>query len=178
MTPGASPADPLPPTNEERERVLAVLRENATAGRLTNDTFARRIDLALAAQSHAELQSLTEDLPGNDRWSWMAIRVTNALGVRSKVSHPRERKIQPLPLPGDGQHVVTIGRDSSCDLTLPDQTVSRKHAELRRGPDGWEIYEFGSTNGTFVNGQRVHGNAPVHPGDQVRFGRLVFRVEA
>lgn len=158
--------------------MLAVLRENATAGRLTNDTFARRIDLALAAQSHAELQSLTEDLPGNSRWSWMAIRVTNALGVRSKSLNPRERKVQPLPLPAVGQHVITVGRDRSCDLTLSDQTVSRKHAELRHGTGGWEIYEFGSTNGTFVNGERVEGSAPVHPGDHVRFGRLLFRIEA
>ena len=78
--------------------------------------------------------------------------------------------------------VSVIGRDSKR-LPLRDETCSRRHAEI--GPAGggdragWEIKDLGSSNGTFVNGNRVLGSVPLHLGDQVRLGRtrMVFSAQ-
>jgi ABC transport system ATP-binding/permease protein len=70
--------------------------------------------------------------------------------------------------------VVRIGRDESNDRVLHgDLLVSRKHAELRRTRDGFEIRDVGSQNGVFVNGVRVASRA-VTEGDRIRIGRSVF----
>jgi ABC transport system ATP-binding/permease protein len=54
-----------------------------------------------------------------------------------------------------GERTV-LGRDASCDVVIEDLLVSRRHAELRRLPDGrYELEDLGSRNGTFVNGRRV-----------------------
>ncbi len=62
-----------------------------------------------------------------------------------------------------GQQVsrFTIGRDAGCDMVLPDPTVSRWHAGLRREASGWLLDDLGSTNGTRLNGWRVRAWVPV-----------------
>ena len=73
----------------------------------------------------------------------------------------------------------TIGRDSRCDLLIEDTSVSRWHARLERAVGRWILTDLGSTNGTRLNGWRVHDPVPVQPGDQVSFGsaRFVFRAD-
>jgi len=51
--------------------------------------------------------------------------------------------------------VVRIGADPLCDLVMSDPTVSRMHAEVRRRGDTFELIDLDSTNGTFVNGERI-----------------------
>ena len=63
-----------------------------------------------------------------------------------------------LTFPSGDQSRFTIGRDSGCDMVLPDPTVSRWHAGLRREPGGWLLDDLGSTNGTLA--QRVAGRGP------------------
>lgn len=48
---------------------------------------------------------------------------------------------------------LMIGRDSGCDLIIPDRQVSRYHARLTRGDDGVQLEDLGSKNGTFYNGE-------------------------
>jgi hypothetical protein len=81
-------------------------------------------------------------------------------------------RAQPIPLqfPRGGGDQFSIGRDASCDLAIPDMTVSRRHAQLERTKDGWLITDLESTNGTRVNGWRVRGKVPVQAGDLVNFG--------
>jgi hypothetical protein len=81
---------------------------------------------------------------------------------------------QPIPLqfPRGSGDQFSIGRDASCDLAIPDMTVSRRHAQLERTKDGWLITDLESTNGTRVNGWRVRGKVPVRAGDVVSFGNL------
>lgn len=72
---------------------------------------------------------------------------------------------------------VTIGRDPSNDLALPeDATVSRRHARISPADDGFQIVDLGSSNGTFVNGGRVT-DAMLRPGDEVSIGNTRFRFE-
>jgi pSer/pThr/pTyr-binding forkhead associated (FHA) protein/NADPH-dependent 2,4-dienoyl-CoA reductase/sulfur reductase-like enzyme len=72
----------------------------------------------------------------------------------------------------------TLGRDSACEVQLEDLTVSRRHATLDQSGGEWVIRDIGSTNGTWVNDERVppHEVRRVALGDSVRIGRLEFRL--
>ncbi|HEY3413436.1 MAG TPA: FHA domain-containing protein [Armatimonadota bacterium] len=73
---------------------------------------------------------------------------------------------------------VTLGRGDDRDIRLPDDTsVSRRHARFVAGPTGMEMLDEGSSNGTWINGARIT-RSPLKPGDEVRLGNSVFRVEA
>ncbi|MGO8907578.1 MAG: FhaA domain-containing protein [Solirubrobacteraceae bacterium] len=76
--------------------------------------------------------------------------------------------------PGGG----TIGRSRDCDVVLDDAGISRQHAELRPGPDGWTVADLGSTNGVRVNGAQVRGVQLLHAGDRVELGstEIVFEL--
>jgi len=70
---------------------------------------------------------------------------------------------------------VVIGRTAD-QVQLSDDSVSRRHAELRPHNDAWVLVDLNSSNGTFLNGQRVVAPIPVKHGDQIRVGSslLVF----
>jgi FHA domain-containing protein/uncharacterized protein DUF1707 len=85
----------------------------------------------------------------------------------------------PAPLffpPGSGTS-FTIGRTHGCDLSIENMSVSRLHAQLNRGEDGWLLNDLGSHNGTRVNGWLVREPVPVRPGDLVQFGSATFIVQ-
>ncbi len=65
---------------------------------------------------------------------------------------------------------VTLGRDPSNHLQLDHPTISRTHAEIARQNGGYAIRDLGSTNGTFVNGQRVGGWVSLTMGDVIQVG--------
>jgi pSer/pThr/pTyr-binding forkhead associated (FHA) protein len=75
--------------------------------------------------------------------------------------------------------LVTAGRHPDSDVFLDDVTVSRRHAEFRRGGSGYLVRDVGSLNGTYVNRDRVDEVA-LSNGDEVQVGkyRLVFYVSA
>lgn len=72
------------------------------------------------------------------------------------------------------QESLVIGRDQDTDLCLHDGSVSRRHAELRRAGDAFEITDLGSTNGTLVNGARVETHR-LTCGDSVKIGSFLFK---
>jgi len=69
--------------------------------------------------------------------------------------------------------VVRVGRDRSNAVQLHDAEVSRIHAELRRADEGYTIRDLDSSNGTFVNGQRVREQV-LRSGDQLQLGRTLL----
>jgi pSer/pThr/pTyr-binding forkhead associated (FHA) protein len=72
--------------------------------------------------------------------------------------------------------IVNIGRADYCDLVIPDDSVSSQHAKLTRREGVWVLTDLDSTNGTLVDGERIHGEVPIAPGAFVRFGdvQLLF----
>jgi serine phosphatase RsbU (regulator of sigma subunit) len=71
---------------------------------------------------------------------------------------------------------VVLGRSHECDLILPDVLLSRRHAEVARGPQGFRLRDLGSLNGTRLNGTRVEREAPLRDGDLIAMSdwTLVF----
>ncbi|MBL8101382.1 MAG: FHA domain-containing protein [Anaerolineales bacterium] len=75
-----------------------------------------------------------------------------------------------FPLDGDQ---LTIGRDSSNGVAINDAEVSRKHSRLSFQGGKYVIEDLGSTNGTFVNGQRLAGPVVLKAGDVVSLGEQI-----
>lgn len=75
-----------------------------------------------------------------------------------------------FPLEGDQ---LTIGRDASNGVAINDAEVSRKHSRLSFQGGKYVVEDLGSTNGTFVNGQRLAGPMVLKPGDVVSLGEQI-----
>ena len=155
----------LRPSHDTREQTVAELRRGYLAGRLDTDTFARRVGHAMRSGSHDELRGLTADLPAapptglTRRWrARLAPRPAGLLETQGLVD----------------AHLL-IGRSSTCQLVLADDTVSRRHAELFLDGGRWLLRDLGSANGTWVNGRRVV-EAEVRPGDIVHLGGCEVRL--
>jgi pSer/pThr/pTyr-binding forkhead associated (FHA) protein len=71
--------------------------------------------------------------------------------------------------------VTRAGRHPESDIFLDDITVSRRHAEFERKPDGYAVRDVGSLNGTYLNRERID-EAKLTNGDEVQIGKfkLVF----
>ncbi len=68
--------------------------------------------------------------------------------------------------------IVNIGRADYNDVVLADPSVSTSHAKLQRRDDIWVLGDVGSTNGTFVENERVTGEVALSPGSTLRFGEV------
>jgi len=100
-----------------------------------------------SAEGHAD----TGDVPSLDPTTVEALQAGDAVLIVRRGPLEGERFF----LTGVEGSVVTVGRSPESDLFLDDVTVSRKHAEFRRGPRGWSVTDVGSLNGTYVNRERI-----------------------
>jgi serine phosphatase RsbU (regulator of sigma subunit) len=73
---------------------------------------------------------------------------------------------------------VTIGRSRESDILLPDQWLSRHHAEIRRERDGFYLLDMGSKNGTLLNGEKVEQQRRLRQGDVITIGEHVLTFSA
>lgn len=71
------------------------------------------------------------------------------------------------------KEVTLLGRDVTNDITLGDAEVSRQHARLTRTPGGYVLEDLGSTNGSFVNGERLVAPRVLSAGDLIGMGENV-----
>lgn len=69
---------------------------------------------------------------------------------------------------------VVIGRSPDCDFTVASPVVSRRHAQLLHDNGRVWLEDLESTNGTFVNRQRIAGRVPIQPGDKVEIATFAF----
>jgi FHA domain/Domain of unknown function (DUF1707) len=150
-------------SDRARERTARLLRRRCDEGYLSLDTFEDRLEGVFRAREVEELAVLTEDLP--------------AIGILDRIRQWRigRRSAPPpqgvrLPLELIGERPVVLGRSRRCDVVLDDETVSRIHAELRRGHDGWYLRDLSSSNGTCVDGRPIARAERVYPGARIRLG--------
>jgi predicted component of type VI protein secretion system len=81
------------------------------------------------------------------------------------------------PIPGKtfplSKSDIVVGRDITSDITINDAEISRRHAKFTLQGDSYILEDLGSTNGTFVGGQRLMGPYSLKPGDLILFGENV-----
>tara|TARA_R110002072_G_scaffold42064_22_gene119237 strand:- start:137137 stop:137628 length:492 start_codon:yes stop_codon:yes gene_type:complete len=82
---------------------------------------------------------------------------------------------QSTPVPLSHERTL-IGRHDDCQIRVPIAGMSRKHCEITISDGSIQINDLGSSNGTFVNQERVSGATPLSAGDLISFGGLVFLV--
>lgn len=93
------------------------------------------------------------------------------------VIDPADSSLEP------GEHIPlsiysTLGRASGNAVIIDDSYTSSSHAEIAREGSGWLVRDLGSTNGTYVNGRQVHGQAKIQPGDEIAIGNVVVAFDA
>src|SRR5271168_4120807 len=75
----------------------------------------------------------------------------------------------------ESDSLLRAGRLATLEMVLDDTSVSRRHAEIRSTPQGWRVRDLGSTNGTYVNGNRLEpGEWPLRANDIVRCGNVTL----
>ena len=73
---------------------------------------------------------------------------------------------------------ILTGRDPACTLVLDDDYASSRHARFFPQGARWFVEDLGSTNGTYLNNERLSSPAPFTPADTLRIGRTLLVVEA
>ena len=130
---------------------------------------------------------------------WRVVRVASrdlTVGQESMVLTPA-RPVEQAPARAAGRLVVAAspelepgtrleisrelvaGRDTGLDLSMPsDGYASGRHARFLRGVHADSVEDLGSTNGTYVNRNKVDATVALHPGDYLQIGRTVMEVMA
>ena len=129
---------------------------------IRSDLFGRRATAPATAEPSASA-------PAERRWHRRAARPPTTLRITKGKQAGLTMTL--------GDH-LRIGRSSDCQLILDDDYVSTRHARIYRSGDGYLIEDLGSTNGTYLNNERLSSPAPFTPADTVRIGRTLLVVEA
>jgi pSer/pThr/pTyr-binding forkhead associated (FHA) protein len=74
--------------------------------------------------------------------------------------------------------IANIGRGDYNDLVIPEPSVSATHAKLQRRDGIWVLSDLGSTNGTFVDGERISEETALGPGATIKFGEVAALFES
>jgi len=135
-----------------------------TGNVIRTDLFGRKVPAAELVAQPGPASSGTQPR--------LSRRAVKQLPHTLTVTHGVQAGLQ-LPLEGG----VLIGRSSDCRLLLDDDYVSTRHARIVLTPSGYQVEDLGSTNGTFLNNQRITQPTPFAPGDTLRIGRTLMSVE-
>jgi diguanylate cyclase (GGDEF)-like protein len=73
-----------------------------------------------------------------------------------------------------GGNPLVVGRGEDCDIRISDHSVSRRHARIEPGDEGYFVADLQSTNGTFVNDVQT-ANTTLKDGDYLRVGNCIYR---
>ncbi len=119
----------------------------------------------------------------------VALQVDNSLkvgrfGITSQIKQSDDGKRPGTIVMPSGDRVELIdgknliGRLGDCQILISDGNVSRHHAQIQRSGSGFVIADLGSTNGTFVNGDRLVADHRLADGDTIAIGPVTVRFEA
>lgn len=94
--------------------------------------------------------------------------------ARLVVLEPKHRRGMTVAITGE----ITLGRDDSCTITIQDDSyVSTLHLRVYDYGGQPMVEDLGSTNGTFHNGNRLHGSKLLQPGDRIQVGTTVIEAQ-
>ena len=148
-----------------------------TDERLTLGEFGIQARLVrTAGQSSGEGPSAPPDRLLDEEEHGKTMIYSTSARVRGPVEAAHALRAPRALLSVDGRRLLlpptggTVGRSRDCDVVLGDTGISRRHAQLRPGGNGWEIEDLGSTNGVRVNGLEIEGRHPLRAGDHIEFG--------
>ena len=120
----------------------------------------------------------------HNRGGWRPLRSQRTDTAERSHAAPRPTALvvcSPLHVQGERHALgdsLTIGRDPECDIVIDDSYSSSSHARLFRDAQQHLVEDLGSTNGTYLNRQKVSTPAVVRIGDFVQIGSTVFEVSA
>ena len=156
-------------SDRSREQVAAGLSRAAVQGLLSLDTLTLRLQRAFAARDIDQLDVLIADLPLRNRPVSALLRTAWRWLIRAPELEP---PAPALRVPPDTD-VIVLGRHWACDIWFRERAISRRHVQLRRREDGWDILDLESTNGTYLNGRRI-GAGHAYPGDELQLADRRF----
>lgn len=99
---------------------------------------------------------------------------------QAKVHAPQLVVLEPVELFGSVFPLDTeasIGRAAGCQITLDDTYSSQIHARVFSRDGAWQVEDLGSTNGTWLNRQKVSGPMVIKPGDRLQIGNTVLEMQ-
>ena len=126
---------------------------------------------------------------GRVLWAvWSEVRTPVGAGMRKKKSAGATRGASVFVVIEPKQHrgatytlsnVLAIGRVEDNDIVIDDDSfISSHHARIEVRPEGTWVVDLGSTNGSFVNGQRVSAERSVRKGDRIQVGSTVLEMRS
>ncbi|HEY0695380.1 MAG TPA: FHA domain-containing protein [Kribbella sp.] len=136
--------------------VLAVLSV------IRSDLFGAKVDSRAAAATIS---------PANNRPAKASKKNRGAPGTVTIADGPQAGVGAPL-----AEEPVVIGRGSDCQIRLDDDYSSTRHARLFQSEGQWWVEDLGSTNGTYLDGQRVTRPVPAEIGGSIRIGRTTLNI--
>ncbi len=83
----------------------------------------------------------------------------------------------PLKVYDLDQPLIKIGRTQGLDIVIDNMSVSRNQAEIVKTDGGWIVHDAGSSNGTFVNGEKLSGDRLLRAGDEITMGKYAVLFE-
>jgi len=101
----------------------------------------------------------------------LAAQKTPAITVSTKIDQGQESVRQ------FSQPQIMIGRDTKCDLSMMDEALSAHHARLTYHHGQWWLEDLNSTNGTFLNREKLTTPAVIITGDHFKCGNTIFSIE-
>jgi hypothetical protein len=100
----------------------------------------------------------------------LALRKRSGIYIEARLENGREFKYY------FWQTEITIGRNVNCDVAIMDDAISAHHARISYHHAQWWLEDLHSTNGTFINNDRVSVPTVIISGDQIKCGNTVFDV--
>jgi len=151
-----------------------------------DDVAFERANCRIAQISHGNSTMATQRMPTNPNHLTFEISSPQSyptlhgdcIDARQERSVPKVLRIHPVDsgaaLLSIDSDEFTFGRGDDCNAVVREDSASRKHAKIIRKGEKWFLVDLGSTNGTWINEERIQ-NQQLNSGDRIRIGRWTFK---